>query len=136
MRRRRQRAERARALPVGGGVGADDEVIVPAFTYVATWLAVTRVGAQPIPVDVEESSYNIDAGLIEAAMTERTAAILPVHLRGQVAELDPIGELAGAHERCWVIEDAAQAHGARHRGRRAGGLGDAAAFSSIRPRTS
>ena len=110
------------------GIGPGDEVIVPAYTWVATWLAVSAVGAVPVGVDVEESTYNLDPDLIAAAITERTAAIVPVHLRGQPAAMEAIGELARAHG-LLVLEDAAQAHGARYRGRRVGGLGDAAAFS-------
>lgn len=110
------------------GVGPGDEVIVPAYTWVATWLAVTRAGACPIGVDVEESTYNIDPRLIGAAITERTAAIVPVHLRGEPADMEAIGTVASAHD-LRVVEDAAQAHGARHRGRRVGGIGDAGAFS-------
>ena len=110
------------------GIGPGDEVIVPAQTYVATWIAVSEAGATPVPVDVEESSSNIDPALIEAAIGERTAAILPVHLRGQPADMDAISAIAEAHDLV-VIEDAAQAHGARYRGRRAGSLGRAAAFS-------
>lgn len=111
-----------------GGVGPGDEVIVPAYTWIATWLAVTRTGARPVGVDVVESTYNIDPHLIEAAITDRTAAIVPVHLRGEPADIDAIGAIAAAAE-LLVIEDAAQAHGARHRGRRVGSLGHAAAFS-------
>jgi dTDP-4-amino-4,6-dideoxygalactose transaminase len=110
------------------GIGAGDEVLVPAYTWVATWLAVSAVGAQPVPVDVEESTYNIDAEAARAAITSRTAAVIPVHLRGEAADMDTIDELARAHGLA-VVEDAAQAHGARHRERRVGGLGDAAAFS-------
>lgn len=110
------------------GIGSGDEVIVPAYTFIATWLAVSRVGGKPVPVDVKESTYNIDAEQVAAAITPRTAAIVPVHLRGEPADMDAIGELADAHGLA-VIEDAAQAHGARHRGRRVGGLGDAGAFS-------
>jgi dTDP-3-amino-3,4,6-trideoxy-alpha-D-glucose transaminase len=110
------------------GVGAGDEVIVPAYTWVATWLAVTRTGARPVGVDVEEATYNIDSRLIGDAVTARTAAIVPVHLRGEPADMDAIAAVAAAHD-LLVIEDAAQAHGARHRGRRAGGLGNAGAFS-------
>jgi len=110
------------------GVRPGDEVIVPAYTWVATWLAVTRVGARPVPVDVEESTYNIDARLAAAAVTPRTTAIVPVHLRGEPADMSAIDELARAHGLI-VIEDAAQAHGARCERRRVGGLGDAAAFS-------
>jgi dTDP-4-amino-4,6-dideoxygalactose transaminase len=110
------------------GVGPGDEVIVPAYTWVATWLAVTRTGARPVGVDVEEATYNIDPRLLSEAVTERTAAIVPVHLRGEPAAMEAIGEVASAHQ-LLVIEDAAQAHGARHRGRRVGALGDAGAFS-------
>jgi len=110
------------------GVGPGDEVIVPAYTWVATWLAVTRTGARPVGVDALDSTYNIDPELIGDAITERTAAIVPVHLRGEPAAMEAIGEVASAHE-LPVVEDAAQAHGARHRGRRVGGLGEAGAFS-------
>jgi dTDP-4-amino-4,6-dideoxygalactose transaminase len=113
---------------LAAGVGPGDEVIVPAYTWIATWLAVSRIGARPVAVDVEAGTYNIDPDLIAAALTPRSAAIVPVHMRGQPADMDRIGELASAHG-LTVIEDAAQAHGARHRGRRAGALGDAGAFS-------
>jgi dTDP-4-amino-4,6-dideoxygalactose transaminase len=111
-----------------GGVGPGDEVIVPAYTWVATWLAVTRTGARPVGVDVEESTYNLDPRLLGAAVTDRTAAIVPVHLRGEPADMDAIAAVAAARD-LLVVEDAAQAHGARYRGRSVGGLGDAAAFS-------
>jgi len=110
------------------GIGPGDEVIVPAYTWVATWLAVTRTGARPVGVDVEEATYNLNPRLLAAAVTERTAAIVPVHLRGEPADMDAIATVASAHD-LLMIEDAAQAHGARHRGRRAGALGDAGAFS-------
>jgi dTDP-3-amino-3,4,6-trideoxy-alpha-D-glucose transaminase len=110
------------------GIGAGDEVIVPAYTFIATWLAVSRAGARPVPVDVRESTYNLDPELAAAAITPATAAIVPVHLRGEPADMDAIRDLAAAHG-LRVIEDAAQAHGATHRGRRVGGLCDAAAFS-------
>jgi dTDP-3-amino-3,4,6-trideoxy-alpha-D-glucose transaminase len=110
------------------GIGPGDEVIVPAYTWIATWLAVSRTGARPVGVDVEAETYNIDPSLIAAAISERTAAIVPVHLRGEPADMDAIDEIARAHGLA-VIEDAAQAHGARHRGRRVGGLGVAGAFS-------
>jgi dTDP-3-amino-3,4,6-trideoxy-alpha-D-glucose transaminase len=110
------------------GIGAGDEVIVPAYTWVATWLAVSAVGAVPVAVDVQRSTYNLDPESLAAAVTPRTAAILPVHLRGEPAEMEAIGSFA--RERgLFLLEDAAQAHGARHRGRRAGALGDAGAFS-------
>jgi dTDP-4-amino-4,6-dideoxygalactose transaminase len=110
------------------GVGPGDEVIVPAYTWVATWLAVTRTGAEPVGVDVLEDTYNLDPGLIEAAIGDRTAAIVPVHLRGEPADMDAIGSIAAAAD-LLVVEDAAQAAGAGHRGRRVGSLGDATAFS-------
>jgi dTDP-3-amino-3,4,6-trideoxy-alpha-D-glucose transaminase len=110
------------------GVGPGDEVIVPAYTWVATWLAVSAVGAEPVGVDVERTTYNIDPSLIEAAVTPRTAAIVPVHMRGEPADMGAIREVGAKHD-LFILEDAAQAHGARHRGRRAGSLGDAAAFS-------
>ncbi len=112
----------------GYGIGAGDEVIVPANTFIASWLAVSRTGALPIPVEPDERTYSIRADRIEAAVTARTRAVMPVHLYGQPAEMDPICELA-RRRGLKVIEDAAQAHGARYRGRRAGGLGDAAGFS-------
>lgn len=113
-----------RALDIGAG----DEVIVPANTYIATWLAVTYAGATPVPVEPDELTYNIDPARIERAITPRTKAILPVHLYGQPADMDRINEIAGRHG-LKIIEDAAQAHGARYKGRRAGALGNAAAFS-------
>ena len=109
-------------------VGPGDEVIVPSNTFIATWLAVSHVGAQPVPVEPDSQTYNIDPALIEEAITPRTRAIIPVHLYGQPADMGPIMEVAQRHS-LRVIEDAAQAHGARYRGRRAGSLGDAAGFS-------
>jgi dTDP-3-amino-3,4,6-trideoxy-alpha-D-glucose transaminase len=109
------------------GVGPGDEVIVPAYTWIATWLAVTRTGARPVGVDCEET-YNLDPGLIEAAITDRTAAIVPVHLRGEAADMDSIGAVAAAAD-LLVVEDAAQAAGARYRRRRVGSIGRAGAFS-------
>lgn len=110
------------------GIGPGDEVIVPANTYIATWLAVTHAGATPVPVEPNESTYNLDPGKIEAVITSKTKAILPVHLYGQAADMDPINALATRYG-LKVIEDCAQAHGARYKGRRAGSLGDAAGFS-------
>ncbi len=110
------------------GIGQGDEVIVPANTYIATWLAVTHAGATPVPIEPVESTYNIDPFRIEAAITPKTKAIMVVHLYGQPADMDPINALAGKHG-LKVIEDCAQAHGARYKGRSAGGLGDAAGFS-------
>ena len=110
------------------GIGDGDEVIVPANTYIATWLAVSHVGATPIPVEPVEETYNIDPALIEAAITPRTKAILAVHLYGQCADMDPINEIAHRFN-LKVIEDCAQAHGALYKGKKAGSLGDAAGFS-------
>lgn len=110
------------------GVGPGDEVIVPSHTYIATWLAVTHAGATPVPVEPDESTYNINPALIEAAITPRTKVILPVHLYGQPADLDAILEIARRHG-LRVLEDAAQAHGARYKGRRIGSHGDAVAWS-------
>jgi dTDP-4-amino-4,6-dideoxygalactose transaminase len=103
-------------------------VIVPSHTFIATWLAVSYAGATPVPVEPDPRTYNLDPSLIEAAITPRTKAIMPVHLYGQPAEMDSINEIAQKHG-LKVIEDAAQAHGASYKGRRTGGLGDAAGFS-------
>lgn len=110
------------------GIGPGDEVIVPSNTYIATWLAVTHTGATPVPVEPDEATYNIDPKLIEAAITPRTRAIIAVHLYGQTAPMAPLMELA-RRRGLKVLEDAAQAHGARFNERRAGALGDAAGFS-------
>lgn len=110
------------------GVGPGDEVIVPSNTYIATWLAVSQCGATPVPVEPDERTYNIDPNLIEAAITSRTKVILPVHLYGQPANLDPIIAIARKHG-IQVLEDAAQAHGARYKGKRIGSHGDAVAWS-------
>ncbi|MEA4924910.1 MAG: DegT/DnrJ/EryC1/StrS family aminotransferase [Syntrophomonadaceae bacterium] len=110
------------------GIGPGDEVIVPANTYIATWLAVSQCGARPIPVEPTESTYNIDPDRIEAAVTSRTRAILPVHLYGQTAAMDAIKAIAARYG-LKVVEDAAQAQGARYDGNRTGSLGDAAGFS-------
>lgn len=112
----------------GYGIGPGDEVIVPSNTFVATWLAVTHCGARPIPVEPVDATFNLDPARIAAAITPRTRAIIAVHLSGQPADMDPIVALAREHG-LKVIEDAAQAHGARYKGRRVGSLGDAAAFS-------
>ena len=110
------------------GIGEGDEVIVPSNTYIATWLAASYAGATPVPVEPDEDTYNIDPALIEAAITPRTKAIIAVHLYGQPADMDPINAIAKKHS-LKVIEDAAQAHGARYKGQRVGSLGDAAGFS-------
>lgn len=109
-------------------IGQGDEVIVPSNTFIATWLAVSYAGATPVPVEPDEFTYNLDPAQIEAAITPRTRAIMPVHLYGQVADMDAINGIARKHG-LKVIEDAAQAHGARYKGRRAGSLGDVAGFS-------
>jgi dTDP-4-amino-4,6-dideoxygalactose transaminase len=109
-------------------IGAGDEVIVPSNTYIATWLAVSQCGATPVPVEPDAATFNIDPSLIEAAITPRTRAILPVHLYGQPADLDPILAIAHKHG-LRVLEDAAQAHGARYKGKRIGGHGDVVAWS-------
>jgi dTDP-4-amino-4,6-dideoxygalactose transaminase len=110
------------------GIGPGDEVIVPSNTFIATWLAVTYVGAKVVPVEPDERTYNLNPALIEAAITPHTKAIIAVHLYGQPADMNAINLIAKKH-RLKVIEDAAQAHGARYHGRRVGTLGDAAAFS-------
>ncbi len=110
------------------GIGPDDEVIVPSNTYIATWLAVSYAGATPVPVEPDPRTYNINPLLIEPAITPRTKAIIAVHLYGQPADMDAINAVAQTHG-LKVIEDAAQAHGARYKGRRVGALGDAAGFS-------
>ncbi|MGB7480504.1 MAG: DegT/DnrJ/EryC1/StrS family aminotransferase [Burkholderiaceae bacterium] len=110
-------------------IGEGDEVIVPSHTFIATWLAVSFAGATPVPVEpADDGTYNISPALIEAAITPRTKAIMPVHLYGQPANMDPINAIAKKHG-LKVIEDAAQAHGGRYQNRRAGSLGDAAGFS-------
>ncbi len=113
-----------RAMKIGTG----DEVIVPSNTYIATWLAVTYCGATPVPVEPIEGSANLDPDKIEAAITPRTRAILPVHLYGQLAEMDRIQAVAQKHNLA-VVEDAAQAQGAHHRDRMAGTWGDATGTS-------
>jgi dTDP-4-amino-4,6-dideoxygalactose transaminase len=113
-----------RAMDIGEG----DEVIVPSNTYIATWLAISYAGATPVPVEPNEKTHNIDPSLIRAAITARTKAIMPVHLYGQPADMQPILDLAQNHG-LKVIEDAAQSHGACYRGKRTGGLTDAAGFS-------
>ena len=109
-------------------VGPGDEVITPANTFIATVLSIMAVGATPVFVDMDAATYGIDAGALDAAVTPRTKAVVPVHLYGQPVDLDAV--IAVARRRhLVVIEDAAQAHGARYKGRRAGSVGDAAAFS-------
>lgn len=113
-----------RAMDVGPG----DEVIVPSNTYIATWLAVSQCGATPVPVEPDERTCNINPSWLEAAITSRTRVILPVHLYGQPAELEPILAIARRHG-LRVLEDGAQAHSARYKGRRLGAHGDAVAWS-------
>ena len=110
------------------GVGPGDEVIVPSQTFIASWMAVSQVGATPVPVDVDPATCTLDPALIEAALTPATRAIMPVHLYGHPADMTAVMKSAQAHG-LFVLEDAAQAHGAEHMGRRTGGLGHAAAFS-------
>ncbi|SHL65975.1 dTDP-4-amino-4,6-dideoxygalactose transaminase [Roseovarius marisflavi] len=113
-----------RALDVGPG----DEVIVPSNTYIATWLAVSAVGAMPVPVEPDPTTHNIDPARIADAVTPRTRVLLPVHLYGQPADMDPILEIARAHGLA-VVEDAAQAHGARYKGQTIGAHGDIVCWS-------
>lgn len=110
------------------GIGPGSEVIVPANTFIATWLAVSQTGATPVPVEPVEGTHNIDPERIEAVITKNTRAIIPVHLYGQPADMDPINKIATKYG-LWVIEDAAQAQGARYKGKRTGSLGHAAATS-------
>lgn len=110
------------------GIGEGDEVIVPANTYIATWLAVSYGGAKPVPVEPDEKTYNINPTLIEKAINKNTKGIIAVHLYGQPADMDPINAIAKKYN-LKVIEDAAQAHGAKYKGRRTGSLGDSAGFS-------
>lgn len=112
----------------GWDIGPGDEVIVPSNTYIATWLAVTAVGATVVPVEPVPGGPNIDPDRIVAALTPRTRAIMPVHLYGEPADMDAIMALAGKHG-LKVVEDVAQAQGAKVRGRRTGALGDAGAHS-------
>ncbi len=110
------------------GIGSGDEVLVPANSFIATSEAVTQAGARPVFVDINPSTYNIDIDRIEQRITKNTKAIIPVHLYGQPADMNPILSLAEKHG-LKVIEDAAQAHGAEYRGRRVGALGHCACFS-------
>jgi perosamine synthetase len=110
------------------GVGPGDEVIVPTLTFAATANVVIYTGARPVFVDVQEATWTIDPQQIEPALTERTRAVIPVHLYGHPAPLEPILKIA-EQNRLWVVEDAAEAHGAEYRGRRVGGLGHLGCFS-------
>jgi dTDP-4-amino-4,6-dideoxygalactose transaminase len=113
---------------LAAGIGPGDEVITVPFTFVASVAAITYTGARPVFVDIDAKSYTMDAGQIERAITKNTKAILPVHLYGQAADMDPILEIAKRH-RIAVIEDAAQAHGAKYKGRRVGAIGELGCFS-------
>lgn len=110
------------------GIGAGDEVITTTHTFIATSEAIVLTGARPVLVDIDPRTYNLDPNKVEAAITPRTKAIIPVHLYGQPAEMDPLLEVA-SRRGIAVIEDAAQAHGALYRGQRAGSMGDMACFS-------
>lgn len=110
------------------GIGPGDEVLVPSNTFIATWLAVTRTGAKPIAVEPDERTYNMNPAVLEATISPRTAAIIPVHLYGQPADMDVINRIAERHKLV-VIEDAAQAQGARYHDRCVGSFGHAAATS-------
>jgi dTDP-4-amino-4,6-dideoxygalactose transaminase len=109
-------------------VGPGDEVITTPFTFFATAGSIVRLGARPVFVDIDASTFNMDSRLIERAITKRTKAVMPVHLFGQCAEMDTVSELSKQYKMS-VIEDAAQAIGAEYKGRRAGSLGDISAFS-------
>jgi dTDP-4-amino-4,6-dideoxygalactose transaminase len=110
------------------GVGPGDEVITVSHTFIATVEAIVLAGAKPVLIDIDPDSYNMDPRLLEAAITPRTKAVIPVHIYGQPADMDPIMEIARAHN-LKVIEDACQAHGAEYRGRRTGSIGDVGCFS-------
>ncbi len=109
-------------------IGVGDEVIVPTNTYIATWLAVTQVGATIVPVEPDEDTYTIDIQRLRSAITSKTRAIMPVHLYGQPSDLSPIIKIAKDHG-IRVVEDAAQAHGAKYHGHRIGSHGDLVAWS-------
>ena len=110
------------------GIGEGDEVIVPSNTYIATWLAVSYAGAKPIPVEPDKRTFNIDPALIEEKITKRTKAIIPVHLYGMPADMDPIMDLAEKYN-LKLLEDSAQAHSAIYGNKKCGSLGTASAFS-------
>jgi dTDP-4-amino-4,6-dideoxygalactose transaminase len=119
----------ALVLAVAGlGIGDGEEVIIPSHTFIATAGAIMQCGAVPVLVDIDPETYNIDPEAIESAITPRTKAVMPVHLYGQCADLDPIMEVAGKRGIA-VIEDACQAHGASYKDRRVGGIGAAGCFS-------
>jgi dTDP-4-amino-4,6-dideoxygalactose transaminase len=113
---------------LGLGIGPGDEVVTVPDTFIATAEAISWCGAKPVFVDVDPFTYNMDPSKLEAAVTEKTKAIIPVHLFGQMADMDPIMEIA-RKRKLFVIEDASQAHGAEYKGRKAGSIGDAGCFS-------
>ena len=113
---------------LGLGIGEGDEVITAANTFIATAESIISCGAKPVFVDIDERTYNMNPHFLENAITPKTKAIVPVHLYGQMAEMDSIMEIACAND-LFVIEDACQAHGAEYKGRRAGSIGDAGCFS-------
>jgi len=110
------------------GIGPGDEVITPAHSFIASSSAISFTGAKPVWIDVDPDTYNMDSSQVEAAITKRTKAIMPVHLYGQPADMEAIVQIARRHN-LYVVEDACQAHGARYRGQRVGTIGDIAAFS-------
>jgi len=120
--------EALQLILLGYEIGTGDEVIVPANTFIATWLAISYTGAIPVPVEPITTTYNIDIQKIEKKVTSRTKAIMPVHLYGQPAELDSIRQIAAKHN-LRIIEDAAQAQGGKYKNQLTGSLGDAAGFS-------
>jgi len=113
---------------LAAGVGPGDEVITVSMTFVATTAAILYCGAKPVFVDIDRDTWTMDPTLVEAAVTPQTKVILPVHLHGLTAEMEPIVEIAGRRDLV-VIEDAAQSHGAQHKGRSAGAVGDIGCFS-------
>jgi dTDP-4-amino-4,6-dideoxygalactose transaminase len=116
-------------LPLlASGIGTGDEIITAPTTFIATAEAISFCGARPVFVDVDEQTYNLNPDLLEAAITPKTKAIIPVHLFGQTADMDPIMEIARKHNLV-VIEDACQSHGGEYKGKRSGSIGDAGAFS-------
>ena len=110
------------------GIGPGDEVLVSTYTNMATFFAVLYLGATPVPIDCEPETWNMNPALLGQAITPRTRAIMPVHIFGHPVDMDPVLEIARA-EGLFVVEDAAQAHGAEYKGRKVGGLSDAASFS-------
>jgi dTDP-4-amino-4,6-dideoxygalactose transaminase len=113
---------------LGLGIGRGDEVITVPDTFIATAEAISYCGAKPVFVDVDPVTYNMDPSKVEASITKKTKAIIPVHLFGQVADMDPILEI-GRKRKLFVVEDASQAHGAEYKGKKAGSMGDAGCFS-------